>query len=392
MKKLTVILLAMLLTLSFAATSFADVEIKGEGIVRGIHTENSADASNDGDDDSQYWDQRFRLVLTGKANDNVSIGTRFTVSQGKFNGAADTNGSAVTDWAFVSIKAFDGTFLIGRQDVSWGNKFMSWSNIADRFKYTRKIDDNLTVGGFIQKDKEVGAATREGDKDSYSIYALTKNGDMSVNVIGVYTMDNADYKTPGQDHSAAKYDDQTGYTVDVAFTVPAGPTKLIGEVLYKGGDLNKTVIDGSEKSSQYGFFVVAPISMDAITLTVGGAYTANGLKADNDFTPTLLFGTTFSNPNAITDFGGAAYKTVMAVKAKAEYKVDDNLSVGGTLARASWDTGADDMSLIEIDLFGNYKLADKADFFMGLAYGMPKDFSADDDPIITLAHKITVTF
>lgn len=383
MKKFAVLLLSTILVLGLASVVFAahlepketesGMKLSGEAILRGVYQDNATDFDADGDDTHQVWDQRFRLMLDGLVSDAVQVNTRFTISLGQWNGATTTGGNQITtDWAYVTLN-IGPTIYYGRQPANWGNKFLVWGAIKDRFKVVQKSGD-LSYGGFLQKDRENDAGDAKGDKDSIAGFVTSKFGAANAGLLVVYTIDDAA--------------DTNGATVDVHFDTPAGPAMVAGELAFKSGEVNQS----STEDAPMGLFVAASMPFDAVTASAAFAMAMNEYVADDDFQPTLLFGTGFNNPNSIANFG--ATQTVgddssYAIVLGADYKMSDMTTLGGKFAYAVASSEAES-KLMEIDLYMKYALAKNTSFFAGLAYGIPTDMSAADDPVMTLAHMIQV--
>ncbi len=202
----------------------------------------------------------------------------------------------------------------------------------------------------------------------------------------------------------------TGYLADPFFVTKVGPATVLGELIYKGGDLVKhTNFD----KSPFGGFVAAAMDLAPVTvkglvayykdnngLAVGGA----GRDCDNDFAPSLLIGT--CNETAIIDFGGTtnpqgtaahADDSTYLVGAGVDFKANDKLKLGALVGylKASDYFGAngdETGSLVEVDLTADYELAQNATYSFGIAYGDVNKFSAKDDSVWVVGNRVEVTF
>jgi hypothetical protein len=369
-------------------TSFAtDLMFGGDARVRGIYKDNATDADGDVDDTTQVWDQRVRLRLDAKIDD-VTVNTRLRVSEGEWGlgGPAvgtDTdgdNGADVTvDYSYIVVPIQGTTLTIGRQLASWGNKLYIWDEERERAKLTYKMD-NTMVGAFIEKTDENNQADAEGDLDGYSLLATTSFDGGTAGIIGVYQMDNN-----SDDDAAAD-----GFIVDVVGTYKVSNVSLAGELVVKTGDRYET---NDDDGADIGAFIAASMPLEPVTLSLALAYAGDDFDADNDFTPTLLFG--LVQANAIMNWSAGADDSAYAVVLGVDYMASDALGLGAKLAYASWsDQGveADGSSIVEIDAFANYQITASTSWMLGLAYGIPSDMSASDDNIISLAHKLEVKF
>jgi hypothetical protein len=396
MKKVLTTAIALGLAAGLAAPAMASdiLDFHGTGRVRGMHIDNASDLDSDLDDTYQAWDQRFRLNLNAKIADNVMVGNRFTISNGMWDGNANTGGSSsfmdtsgaiqsagkiTTDHAYLKLGILGGTYIIGRQEVNWGNQFMSWGNTAERFKAVYDLGGGNKVGAFVQKNNEVTNGKTDEDYDAYSAFFVGSNGGNKYGVIGVY-------ETDGGDADGNTINDEDGSVVDAYAVVTAGAVAIAGELTVKSGDLH-----GDE--TDIGAFVHASMGMGAMTVRGAFAYASGGFVADDDFGPTLLFGT--AQENAIVDFGGSTAQeddTTYAFLAGVEMGISDKMKLGATGAYALLSDEAD-VSLVELDAYMKYDLAQNTTYQIGLALGFPDtNSSGPDDMIVSLAHKVAVSW
>jgi hypothetical protein len=331
-------------------------------------------------------DQRYRLNADVKINDDVKVSTRIVLADNEFGN--DNSLNHYVDRAHMTINMLGGTYLIGRQDASWGNKFFGWGAQVDRIKGVYKTE-GLTYGGYLQKTSEGNLVDGDGDNDTYAAFLVGKAGDTKFGVLANYLYD--DTKTTAGESA-------DGYLVDVFVNSKAGVANIMAELLYSGGDAG----DNPSGDDYYGGFVGASVGMDAVSVKGLVAYydgnmgAVGGRDCDNDFAPTLLIGT--CNETAIFDFGETTVSTgdsTYLLTVGADVKVSDKITVGGALAylMASEEAGANndtDGTLTEIDLTMKYALAQNATYSLGLAYAIPDEMSADDDDIIVVGNRIDV--
>ena len=94
MKKSCLVLLAMLLMLAMAGTSFAtDVNFSGHYRVRGMmntHPDLRSDSTPPIDDSDAWMDHRFRIQPEFKVSDSLSLVTRFDGLDGSCGGIPQT--------------------------------------------------------------------------------------------------------------------------------------------------------------------------------------------------------------------------------------------------------------------------------------------------------------
>ncbi|MFO7606715.1 MAG: hypothetical protein R6W72_10485, partial [Desulfurivibrionaceae bacterium] len=279
------------------------------------------------------------------------------------------------------------TYLIGRQDASWGNKFLGWGNQVDRIKAVYKSGD-LTYGGYLQKSREGNDVWGDGDNDTYAAFVIGQAGGTKWGVLANYI-----YNDP------TSTDSEDGYLIDPFFLTKVGAATIMGELVYIGGD----AADNPAGDDYYGGFLGAAMGMDALTVKGLIAYydgnmgATGGRDCDNDFAPTLLIGT--CNETAIFDFGATTQSTddsTYLLTAGADFRVNDKLTLGAMLgylmATEEAGVGNDDATMLEFDLTARYALAQNASYHIGLAYAQVDEFSTADDDMIVIGNRIDVNF
>ncbi|MBU0673761.1 MAG: hypothetical protein KJ950_03860 [Proteobacteria bacterium] len=369
MKKALGFAVALGLVAGMASSAVASdiLDFHGEARVRGLYSDVDGTAS----DAIRNYDQRYRFIINAKLADNVMVGSRITLLNDEFAGAMSTTNNNV-DRAYIQLGILGGTWILGRQEVSWGNKLMSWGNTADRIKAVYDLGGGQKVGAFLQKDVESKNPGGDLDKDSYSAFYVGSAGDFKFGVIGVDIMNDS---TPADDD---------GIVIDAYVNGTAGGMMVAAEVNMKMGDAYGTDDD-------LGFFAMAGMGLgDGMSVGAAAAYAANGYKADDDFTPTLLFGK--SQVTAISDFGDTQTTgddTVMAVLGQLGIKLSDKMSAKVLGAYAILSDKAE-TTLIEVDGSLEYALAQNTVYKFGVAIGMPDKYSADDEMLISAGHSVEV--
>ncbi|MDF1578913.1 MAG: hypothetical protein P1P81_10785, partial [Desulfobulbales bacterium] len=368
MKKALSFAVALGLVAGYAATASAvTMDWAGDARWRGIYRDN-ANFDDTKADLRQRMDQRYRIFGTLNVNDDVKISTRIVLADQVFgnNFGIDVDGNGTNDGlkhyvdrAHMTIKMLGGSYLIGRQNASWGNKFLGWGSQVDRIKAVYKSGD-LTYGGYLQKKLEGNDPYGDGDIDIYGAFVVGKAGDTKWGVLPNYIYSDT--------HSAVGGGSEDGYLVDAFFTTKAGPAAIMGELVYSGGDLG----ENSDGDSFYGGFVGGAMGMDAVTVKGLVAYyqgndgnTGSGRSCDNDFAPSLLIGT--CQETAIINFGSTtnpnklvaeADDSTYLVGAGVDFKVNDKLTLGalvGYLMASENGVGGDDATLVEYDLSARYQ-------------------------------------
>lgn len=391
-----------------SVASAAELTINGDARWRGVYHTNYTDADDRAQDKVQQMDQRYRFNADLKINDAVKVNTRLVLADQVFGGKVatvdNTNASAANnfyvDRANMVINTLGGTWTLGRQDASWGNKFLAWGVSVDRLKAIYKAGD-MTFGGYLQKNDEGQYANGDGDNDTWGALVIGKAGDTTWGVLANYNIvDTNAAKASGKD---------TGYLIDPYFTTKVGPATLMGELVYKGGD----TFENRDGDAVYGGFVAASVDMAPATVKGIVAYYKNNEGAaaggaardcDNDFAPSLLIGT--CNETAMIDFGGTtnpnnvvaeADDSTYLIAAGVDFKANDKLTLGaaaGYLMASEYmgANGDQDGTLVEIDLTAKYALAQNATYRIGVAYGMVDEFSSEDDDVIAIGNAVEVAW
>jgi hypothetical protein len=391
MKKALSFAVALGLVAGLASVAMAEdmLSIKGDARWRGFYKTNHTDADDSTADKTQAMDQRYRLTADIKINDDVKVSTRIVLADNEFGSENGLN--HYVDRAHMTINMLGGTYLIGRQDASWGNKFFGWGAQVDRLKGVYQSGD-LTYGGYLQKTVEGDLVDGDGDNDTYAAFLVGTAGDTKYGVLLNYLYN--DTKTA----STPAGESADGQLVDLFFTTKVGPATVLGELLYSGGDAG----DNPAGDDYYGGFVGGAVGMDALTVKGLVAYydgnmgaVGGGRSCDNDFAPSLLIGT--CNETAIVEFGGTTTSTndsTYLVGAGVDFKINDKLTVGALIgylmASEEMGNGTEDGTLIEYDLTAKYALAKNATYSFGVAMGDVDKFSAADDAILVVGNRIDV--
>lgn len=409
MKKALGFAVALGLVAGMASSAMAEdmLSIHGDARWRGLYAENALDGDDASADTIQAMDQRYRLNATVKINDDVKVNTRIVLWDNEFG---NENGPDHTvDRANMTIDMFGGSYIIGRQNASWGNKFLGWGANVDRIKAVYK-SGGLTYGGYLQKSLEGNDAFGDGDKDTYAAFIIGQAGDTKWGVLANYLYDDSRVSdtttTP-----VTTGESEDGYLLDPFFVTKAGPATIMGELVYSGGDAG----DNPAGDDYYGGFLGAALGMDALTVKGLVAYydgnmgQTGGRDCDNDFAPTLMIGT--CQETAVIDFGETTVSTddsSYLVAAGVDFKVNDKLTLGAlvgylmaseeanaTVGLFNTDItnfGSQDATLLEVDLTARYALAQNASYHIGVAYAQVDEFSAEDDDMIIIGNGIDVTW
>jgi len=428
-KRILAIALVAIFVLGFAVSAFAlEVTGKGESIdingyyfLRGVAQNNVTDwcdsAATECNDHKNFYKQRMRVNLTFNAAEGVKAVTRFDIMETSLGNDTKQGTTSVTedganvqfDYAYLQVNGMGGIdWTLGRQVANWGTGFATWGAVKDRIKAMKKIGD-VSVGAIIQKDSENNYGGRGGgDVDTYYVLAVIPVGEGKLGFIYGDTHDNND----DVENNA------TG--MDLYYMGKAGPVNLAVEYNSKDRDDFKAPVGGCttaavgacQVDAQTGMLIAANMDInDKVNVGIGYASAANGWTADDDFSPTLFFGTNVS-PNAIINFGetwnpspttNENDDTVSAIVLSGKFKINDDLTAGANIAQATLSDNSE-YDLMEIDLYANYKVAANTTLYLGYAMGTPdaSTTKADahtntagafvDDPFTTAAIQIKTNF
>ncbi|GEM_PF-3081588 len=396
MKKYVIVFLSMLLVAAMSAGAYAAVTIGGDAYVRGIWNGNF-DMNNDVDDSVRYWDQRVRLTVTGEAVKGVELRLRLTTGDDIWDNAGNTGGSLSVDYAYLHVPVGNVVLDLGRQKSTWGHELLESGVTRDRAKVTAAAGP-MTVGFYTDKISEnnqnsSAGLTNSDDVDNYGVFVIHKAGNAEGGLlVELYN-----------DDSAADSADNDGTRGSVYATVNAGGAAITAELAIKNGGVYETTDkDGDKSETQWAAFAGAELPAGQLTVTGLLGLTRNGFVADKHFTPTVLIGT--DNPTAIANFGqnpgstGVEQDSFIAV-AGAKLSPQPGVTVYGKAAFLSMSayendfaSGEDKATAVEIDAGLEYQIAQNTTYNIDFGYMFPKDITADDDNVMTLAHSLTLKF
>ncbi|MFZ5564040.1 MAG: hypothetical protein ACOZBW_08295 [Thermodesulfobacteriota bacterium] len=396
MKKITVLAVAACLAIALVAPAMAvTVDFSGYYRVRGFMNTNIT--LNDQTPESEaYYDNRFRLQSVFKANDAVSVTTRFDALDDDVwgdtnNVAGDINESAI-DWdrVYMTLMTDVGMFMIGHQQAGvWGLDFFDDDYNDDRIKYTGKTGD-IIFGGIIQKTEETDALVggqADGDLDVYYLFGIFKQEGLEAGLLAAYAR--------GATISALTLTKEAFLPY---FKFTAGPFSARGELIYEMGEVdfdNPLAQDSDIEALCYG--IEGAFNMDMAKLYAGwisvsgqdegefnkgmmgggGDWTQGNTTYDglgDDFNPLAIL--TDDLGDKILNSGGGVVFGVDLLYAGADVKVNDKLTVSGiigyAMANEEW-AGMDDEYGTEIDVTAKYQIMDNVEYKATLAYLMTGD-------------------
>jgi hypothetical protein len=224
----------------------------------------------------------------------------------------------------------------------------------------------------------------------------------------------------------------SGTAADVYVKGMAGPVDVSMEIVLKTGGLNNV----DEDKSPMGFLMSGSMPMDALTLDLELAYTSNGFVADDEYIPTLFFGT--DQPTASMNFGECATSALSKYEAYSakgdidgdgeadpcsaligvlgiDYKITQAVSVDAKVAYAKWfDYSVEDAwgtefkskdldgwtkSVLEVDAGFKYDILKNVSYNLDIGCLIPRMNNSDQvagtpesDVAIAIAHGLSVKF
>ncbi len=381
----------------------------GDARVRGIQL-NNYDLNKDTDEgDVKYWDQRARFTIDAKTTGGVELRTRMTLGnyggnhvwydEGKDNTADNEHVKTINwDWAYLHFPIGPVTIDVGNQRANWGYKFFVWDAPVDRLKVSGKFG-NVSVAIGTDKLAEASGENLEegtgeqvgGDYDKYFAVVGTKVADWNLKALYASYQD----KRPATDETDCLDSvggfacedpgaDENGAVLDLFVDGKAGPVGVHVEYVTKSGELFTAPNDDK---SPNGAYIAVDGTFGQISAFAAYAFTKNGYVADNDFTPTLFYGTL--QPTAVMNFGQDPFGGTAdtgAIVIGGFYSVNEQITLGARYANAQleeFNQATDDKGTIsEFDLQADYAITKNLKYT--LAYGNMKGsgdlFDAAEDP------------
>jgi hypothetical protein len=472
---------ALVLGLTLVASA-AELKLSGDARVRGIWQKNY-DYDENIKADEDWYDYRLRLNVTGKVRD-IEARSRITLLEGK---SSEKMYDVKADYAYLHVPLGPITLDVGRQDSNWGNKFEIWDDIVDRLMISSKVRD-IKLGIFADTAVEIDVPGDDSlkDKEGYGGFVEGNFGGINTGVIMIQGVDSrkklkdmtdSDYQCAGElaayyaadaayDAALAAYllnkntttEDALDLAKDIALYTRdthadcrddyakassrtaadvyvkgmAGPVDVSMEIVLKTGGLNNV----DEDKSPMGFLMSGSMPMDALTLDLELAYTSNGFVADDEYIPTLFFGT--DQPTASMNFGECATSALSKYEAYSakgdidgdgeadpcsaligvlgiDYKITQAVSVDAKVAYAKWfDYSVEDAwgtefkskdldgwtkSVLEVDAGFKYDILKNVSYNLDIGCLIPRMNNSDQvagtpesDVAIAIAHGLSVKF
>ena len=273
--------IAMAVTAALAAPMMAqaaDISFNGDARYRwGDIKTDVPDASN------SVYDNRVRVVVTGKTDDGVSATARLSNDVTGASGATASASAVTTDYAYITAPLMGGmaTLDIGDQLATWGAGFAIKDDFkTGRVKLTVPVGD-WSISGAYDPDNVAGSAAVVGKVAGWKLGLLS-----------------------------------AGKVTDIFAMGKAGPVGLTAEN-FTNGDSTAT---GTLLMGQY------PIG--GMNLNFGYASTANGFVAHKKFTPISTIGK--DQKTGILNLGEMGDTTAMLVGVDAKAGPGQVVAMFGT--------------------------------------------------------------
>jgi hypothetical protein len=392
MKK-SILILAVLIAISVPAAA-SDFTIGGQARYEAV------DYDPGQGEDSEYFDQRFRVAFNWKVNDNVSTQLRADFAEFRWGdsyrpdpGSSDT---IMVDRAWVKINQGPLTLTVGQQWGALGHG-MIWS---DQFQgIIAKLDFAPFGLNLVYAKEDEGAdvtdesGTANDDTDIYAANLTFANDMFSGGLVVAFS--NMDTSNAGE---------QKGYSA--YFTAPIANFTLKGAIAAFGGDDNAgTDYEGTQ------FFITADTALTE-ALKVGltfvwaddvdsGHTQITSIQEDDEFNP-LDFGGAMAVNNYLTGvfvvnngvFEPEANNGVVGIIGSAQYTVNDTLTVWAKLAYLEpndSDGVLDSMTIAIVNL--DWVWMPSVTVSAGIGYQSPEydDNTVDDSAMLTTT-QLTVAF
>lgn len=283
MKRLLIVLLAFALVAGLFTVAAAEdkLSLSGTMRVRAWDVENYYDFDdNSSDDEASYWDQRYRLAATIKANDAVSAHLRLDFAENAW-GNNDWSGSRYVgnnelqvDRAYLQVHAADwATVKAGQLYFSTGDRYIVYDNNCTGIVWQLKFNP-ITVDLHYSKQSEngslnddnfddAGVSVQQDDEDAYVAQVKYKAEKFSAGAFYAAVEDSTDA-------------DNSPSAIGLFGKFALGPVNFLAELdIFDGDESNTVEYTGTQ------LFVNAEWKMDALLLG-GEIYYAEA--ADNDGT------------------------------------------------------------------------------------------------------------
>jgi len=305
MKKFWIALIAITVAFMLAVPAMAtNVTFSGTYRVRGHWTGDSDLSDEDSfsdatwnprrNNDTAWYDMRFRMETVFEVSERLSINTRFDALDKAWGRPDDgflvSDDNIDIDRIWMAIKSDWGMWDIGRMNTGvWATSWVDRAVDGDRIKYTLPIG-NLALVGIIQKvsENDNTQGYEDADTDLYGIALNYSAENWSAGILNVYVRNRATGVTFGHAGPVAgqvEFDSDT-YAFMPYFKGQFGPFGIQTELRYNTGfvdpNTQTTIINGFTVSDYdveaWAFNLEGTYEMGPLTFQAGYAY----LSGDDD--------------------------------------------------------------------------------------------------------------
>ncbi|MEW5801986.1 MAG: hypothetical protein AB1847_07765 [bacterium] len=423
-----VLLVTILLGIGKTRAYATDMGFGGEYRIRGWWLgKYNVDDRLGPEEDSAYWDQRFRLTMETKLVDNVQGFVRLLVSD---NDAWDSqearpgNREVDFDLAYLKLNVPYTPFALklGRIDLRLGHYLVLGSTMtydALLAEGAQQGPESVQYGVFTAKIHEGRKSAYEDDIDLYGAYLnMLPQPDFNVGLFGVFG-NHAGKETVNRivDSTASNFDNafNQAFWIGVTSDVTMDPLKFQFEFDYSQLTLDKASTGYADDTSATGFAAYGNISGMVANMNIGGSvlYASgdeNGLSTNpedrDSFSPIR---STFSDMNkydlitlywvrndVLTNImayqiylEGKMLNDKIAAKLSAQYyQLDKAETIPGVAEPREKTIGTEIDARFSYNIFENLTFTGKA----GLLLTDDEYFGADSDNIWLLGHEWVLSF
>jgi hypothetical protein len=392
---------------SVAAKGETSITLSGDARLRGYWREDAQfgnrttvvdEAVVSNDDTNRQFEHRMRLYLDAKAAGGTSLHARILATtddndnRAHYQWGGNRNSNVATDYFYVNVPVGPVNVLVGRHLVNWGHRMKAWDARADRLRANYKINDEMTVFGYYQKDVEGQsfpiANIRNAEDEDQNRYSLGM----------VYNT--ADFRMGAQ----IRHTDQE-------WTGGEDGQELYGYATYKMADLTVNfeadfqfgdIWENAEGDKPFAMFLGFAYALGDTTLTLGGAYAGNGWQSapgGHFDAVTMFYNTGGGHALGHSRLGQRSTDKEWAIGVGASHKLSPELTLGAKLAYVDGKNLApvgmfgDDWDVTVVDASLAYKVNASTTYHIDAIYASPSLAAGfEDDAYWGLSNRFEIRF